>query len=233
MPIESPPVSADHQVLRRTIAAGVVLILALIGFGMLRYPRILSEGGAASIVAPIGLLLLYGAAALWGTRWFSQAHNVALLNGTVFGLAIGVVFVVMIAIENFIAMPTEFNPIVTLGLMLLIFLLFAGAGARGATHTGQVRFGILASVWSAMIGVLIALVFGFAVNFLFTQRLEQNLQASAEYARSGMHDLTTFTFYNTLDSAASHLIQAPIIAAVFGAVGSLIGTGLAKLRRKS
>ena len=107
--------------------------------------------------------------------------------------------------------------------MLLIFLLFALAGWRGAKDSGQLRWGIFASVWSAMIGVLIALLFGFAINFLFAPRLEQNLQASAEYARSGSHDLATFTFWNTLENASSHLLEAPVIAVVLGSLGSLIG----------
>ena len=83
-----------------------------------------------------------------------------------------------------------------------------------------------------MCGVVIALLFGFAINFLFGQVLEQNLQTSAEYLRSGSHDIKTFTFWNTLDSASSHLLEAPILALVFGTGGSLLELGLSRLGKR-
>ncbi len=218
--------------LRQGFISAIILIAALIGYGMLRYPLIISETGAWSVFAPAFMLLLYGVAAVWGTHRPSQARNRALKCGTAFGLVVGATFIVTISVENFVNLNGQGSTISTIGFMLLIFLLFALAGWRSATNSGQLRLGIFASVWSAMIGVLIALLFGFAINFLFTQRLEQNLQVSAEYLRSGSHDLETFTFWNTLDSASSHLLEAPIIAAVWGTLGSLTSLGFSQLREK-
>ena len=222
----------DSARLRQGLVSSVFLVIALIGYAILRYPLIISEGGVGSVALPVFMLLLYGIAAVWGTQRPSQPRNLALRDGTGFGLVIGATFIANISVENFIDMSGQISTFSTLGFMLLIFLLFALAGWRGSKDSGQVRLGIFASAWSALIGVLMALLFGFMVNYLFTQRLEQNLQASAEYARSGISDLETFTFYNTLDSAATHLLEVPIIAAVFGTLGSLIGQGLAKLRGK-
>ena len=130
-------------------------------------------------------------------------------------------------------MDRQVSTISTLGFMLFIFLIFAYAGWHDTNESSQLSLGIFTSVWSSMIGVVIALLFGFTINFLFTQRLEQNLQASAEYLRSSSHDLETFTFWNTLDSASSHLLEAPIIAVVLGTMGSLIRLGFNKLQKKS
>ncbi len=198
--------------LRQGFISAVILIVALIGYGMLRYPLIVSEAGVSSVLAPAFMLLLYGVAAVWGTYRPSQTRSGALRTGTAFGLVVGVTFIITISVENFVDMSGQVSTISTLGFMLLIFLLFALAGWRGTKDSGQLHLGIFASVWSAMIGVLIALLFGFAINFLFTQRREQNLQASAEYVRSGSHDLETFTFWNTLDSASSHLLEAPSVS---------------------
>ena len=222
----------SNSQLRIVFISAVVLIVGLIGYGMLRYPHILSEAGVSSILVPVFILLLYGVVAVWGTHQPGQAHRAALKSGTAFGLLVGITFIISISVENFATMSVQISTISTFGLMLLTFMLFALAGWRAAKDSGQLRVGIFASIWSAMTGVLLALIFGFAINFLFTQRLEQNLQTSAEYFRSGSHDLVTFTFWNTLDSASSHLFEAPIIAAILGISGSLISLGFSQLRKK-
>jgi hypothetical protein len=218
--------------IRQGFISAIIVIGMLIGYGMLRYPLIVSEAGVLSLLTPAFILLVYGVAAIWVTHQPNQASSGALKSGTVFGLVVGITFIITISVENFAGMSGQVSTISTLGFMLLIFLIFAFAGWHGTKQSSQVSLGILASVWSSMIGVVIALLFGFTINFLFTQRLEQNLQASAEYLRSGSHDLETFTFWNTLDSASSHLLEAPIIAVVLGTLGSLISLGFSQLQKK-
>jgi hypothetical protein len=217
--------------IRQGFILAILIIGMLIGYGMLRYSLIVTEAGVLSVLTPAFILLLYGVAAIWVTHQPNQASSGALKSGTVFGLVVGLTFIITIAVENFADMSRQVSTISTLGFMLLIFLIFSFAGWHGTKHSSQLSLGILASVWSAMIGVVVALLFGFTINFLFTQRLEQNLQASAEYLRSGSHDLETFTFWNTLDSASSHLLEAPIIAVVLGTLGSLIRLGFSQLQK--
>ena len=218
--------------IRQSFISAIIVLGMLIGYGMLRYPLIVSEAGVLSLLTPAFILLLYGVAAIWVTHQPNPASSGALKSGTVFGLVVGITFIITISVENFAGMRGQVSTISTLGFMLLIFLIFACAGWHGTEQSSQLSLGILASVWSAMIGVVIALLFGFTINFLFTQRLEQNLQASAEYLRSGSHDLETFTFWNTLDSASSHLLEGPIIAVVLGTLGSLISLGISQLQKK-
>jgi hypothetical protein len=218
--------------IRQGFISAIIVVAMLIGYGMLRYPLIVSEEGVLSLLTPAFMLLLYGVAAIWVTRQPNEASSSVLKSGTVFGLVVGITFIVAIAVENFAGMSGQVSTISTLGFMLLIFLIFAFAGWYGTKQSSQLSLGILASVWSAMIGVVIALLFGFTVNFLFTQRLEQNLQASAEYLRSGSYDLETFTFWNTLDSASSHLLEAPMIALGVGTFGSLISLGFSQLQKR-
>src|SRR5262249_30035095 len=94
--------------------------------------------------------------------------------------------------------------------------------------TTRLSLGILASLWSALLGVLIVILFGFLVNFLFLQRLEHLL--FSDYLTSGMSDPQAFTFFNAFDSASSHLLEAPILASICGTLGGLIMQGRSTLR---
>jgi hypothetical protein len=218
--------------LRQVFISAVIVLGMLIGYGTLRYPHIVSEAGMFSLLTPAFMLLIYEVVAIRITHRPTQASSGALKSGTLFGLLVGITFIVTISVENFVDMGEQVMTISTLGFMLLIFFVFAYAGWHGTKESSKLSLGILTSIWSAMFGVVIALLFGFIINFLFTQRLEQNLQASAEYLRSGSHDLETFTFWNTLDSASSHLLEVPIIAVVLGALGSLINLGFSQLQKK-
>jgi hypothetical protein len=218
--------------LRYGYISSIIIIGLLIGYGTMRYPLIMSEAGLFSLLTPVFILLVYGVAAIRITHQPTQASSGALKSGTLFGLLVGITFIVTISVENFFDIGQLVITISTLGFMFFIFLVFAYAGWHGTKESSLLSLGILTSVWSAMIGVVIALLFGFIVNFLFTQRLEQNLQASAEYLQSGSHDLETFTFWNTLDSATSHLLEAPIIAVVLGTLGSLSNIGFSQLHKR-
>lgn len=219
--------------LQQGFILGILVTGILIGYGIFHYPLIVREAGLLSLLAPVFMLLLYGVVAIRVTHEPGEARRSALKSGTIFGLLVGLTFIVTISVENFVDMKRQVSTASTLGFMLLIFLIFASAGWHGTHESRHLSLGIFTSVWSAMIGVVIALLFGFAINFLFTQRLEQNLQASAEYLRSGSRDLETFTFWNTLDSAFSHLLEAPIIAVVFGTLGSLSSLGFSQFQKKS
>jgi hypothetical protein len=218
--------------LRQGFISAVILIGLLIGYGIIRYPLIVSEAGILSLLIPLLMLLVYGVVAAWVTHKPTQVRSDALKSGTIFGLLVGVTFIITISVENFAEISQQAITISTLGFMLINFLIFAYSGWYGTNKSSQFFLGIFTSVWSAMIGVLIALLFGFMVNFLFAHRLEQNLQASAEYLLSGSQDLRTFTFWNTLDSASSHLFEAPILAAGLGGLGSLIYFGYRQLHQK-
>jgi hypothetical protein len=139
-------------------------------------------------------------------------------------------FALMILIENFSGFNDQIITPLTLVFMLLIFICFFVVGWMCSLKFGQMRQVLFACVWCACVGVLIALFFGFMINFLFEYRLEQNLQASSEYMRGSVLDLKTFTFYNTLDSASTFLFEVPIIAIVFGVIGSLMSKGCIYLR---
>ncbi len=219
-----------NTILWQGMLCGSLFNLMLIALSLMQYPSLLDAGRASTVIACVVLLLLYGCVGIGLPLQASQPMLTALWQGTGFGLLVGVLFVADIAVEYFLNMSSQLSTLSTFGFMGLIFLLFVLAGARGTQRTGQFLLGSLTSIWSAMLGVLIAVLFGFAVNFFFIQRLEHIL--ASDYVSSGMRDIRAFTFFNSLDSASSHLLEGPILAAVLGTISALTIKGLMSLRGK-
>ena len=190
---------------------------------LLWYPTVLGAGRASTVLVCGAMLLVYGSVGVGLPIKANPTVTTALKVGTVLGLIIGAIFVVDLIVEDFIDLGQEASSFSTLGFMALIFLCFGFAGASGTHKTSRLSLGILASLWSALLGVLIVLLFGFLLNFLFLQRLEHLLVS--DYLSSGMSDPQAFTFFNAFDSASSHLIEAPILAGICGTLGVLIMQG--------
>src|SRR4051812_46475847 len=163
----------------QVMVCGVLIDLALVGLSLVWYPSLLNGGRAVTMTVCLLLLLLYGCLGIALPLLASPIVMTTLWAGMVFGLLIGVVFIVDIIVEDFIDLGSQASTFSTLGFMFFIFLLFAGAGTYGTYKTGQLRLGLLASIWSAMLGVLIVVLVGFTLGFLFTQRMEYIL--ASEY----------------------------------------------------
>ena len=69
---------------------------------------------------------------------------------------------------------------------------------------------------------LIAVAAGFAIEFFIAPPDPAVVSMWAEYRRSGWTDSHAFGLANTLDSGFTHLFVAPIVAMVFGGIGSLL-----------
>jgi len=208
---------------------GGLLNLVFITIVLLWHPSLLSAQSLATVIFCIILLLVYICIGVTLPLRAGQTVTTVLWQGTGFGFLIGFLFTIDIAVEYFLDMSSQVSTLSTLGFMSLLFLLFGVVGARISQRTGHLLLGSLASVWSALLGVLIAVLFGVIVNLVFLQRLEHLL--ASDYLRSGMRDMTTFTFFNTLDSASSHLLEAPILAAIFGTLGALLGKSIIRFQK--
>jgi hypothetical protein len=75
------------------------------------------------------------------------------------------------------------------------------------------------------------LICGFALGALFMSHMQQIL--AGEYAQSGMSDPSAFVIRYTLDSASTHLLHAPLVAALFGLVGGYSGSRLHSVQRSA
>jgi hypothetical protein len=198
-----------------------VLCLALISGGLLTHQAAFvgggPEAGPVSMMLALGLLIVYVAAGGVAGRATGVSLTAAVGEGTRVGAVIGVVWLTSHTIEVFTAGRTSLS----LLFFGTVFLLFGVAGLVGARRTGRIGVGVLTAVWAAMSSSLILVIYGFLLAYLFMSRMAA-IEAP-DFARSGMSDAAAFTVANTIFSAGSHLLEAPVIAAGLGVIGSLAG----------
>src|SRR5262249_42857582 len=127
------------------------------------------------------------------------------------GLIVGLLFVLNIALEQFIEWKAANSGLIsTIIIMALIFLTFAGVSAIKTIKTGSIRGGILASFASSLPATIIALSFGFLIDFVFPQLMIISLKNYPGYEQFGNH--LTFVFYNSFDNASNHIVVVPIVS---------------------
>jgi hypothetical protein len=126
-----------------------------------------------------------------------------------------------IGVEN-AAPAAAHGPAVSIGFMAIIFLLWGIGGARTVRSGESIRAGMATAVLSAGICMLIAVAAGFMIEFFIAPPDPVAVSGWAEFRRSGWTDAHAFGIANTLDSGFTHLIIAPIVAMIFGGVGSLL-----------
>ncbi|MBA2680062.1 MAG: hypothetical protein H0U76_16900 [Ktedonobacteraceae bacterium] len=208
----------------------VLLDLVLVGAILLRAPLLLRAPYFGTTLFTILFLLLYGGVGVGFPRLVRSARvKDVLWQATWIGPLVGLFFAVSIIIEYFVDLNLTGNLLSTFGFMGLILLTFIGAGVRGMQITGSWLLGVLCSVWSALLGVLIALLCGMTISMFFLQRLEA---ISADYVPGALSDPATSALFSTLDNASSHLFEGPIYAALLGALGALIFTRFFTRRRR-
>src|SRR5882757_4601808 len=192
-------------------------------FAIVRYPALFEQHSALVYVLELyGILLLYAVLTVYLVRVRGGAWNTILTNATVFGVITGTLEVINIGLEN--AAPAVAHvPAVSIGSMAIVFLLWGIGGARTVGSGNSIRAGMATAILSAGICMLIAVTAGFIVEFFIAPPDPVAVSMWAEYRRSGWTDAHAFGLTNTLDSAFTHLIIAPIVAVVFGGIGSLLG----------
>jgi len=200
----------------------IAICVGLAVTAVVRYPAFFSQPSARLyLFAPIGALLVYAVAIFLVSRTRALSWDAVLKTATVFGVLTGILEIVNIGIENVI--PSSISgPRIALGFMFVVFTLWGVAGFRAAKSVGSFGAGLLAAIISACICMPIAVAAGFAVQFFLAQPDAAQIATWAEYRRSGWTDARAFRLANTLESGLTHLIVAPVVATLFGGLGSLL-----------
>src|SRR5208337_4470830 len=116
-----------------------------------------------------------------------------------------------------------------------VFALFATAAFYSSLTTGSIRAGLRVAAAASIISSEIWLTTVWVATYAFwrTARQESVFRAEGDYedfARSGMHDFSSFTLQDLRGASFFHLILGPLIAIIIG----LVAAGLAiPLRRIS
>jgi hypothetical protein len=216
----------NHKAHLRALAFGLLSLIAmtvgLAAMAVARYPAFFSQPTARLyLFEPICALLIYAVGIVLVSRTHGAYWNAMLKTAFVFGVLSGILEIVNIGIENGIPFPVP-GPGVALGFMVVVFTLWGVAGFRTARSLGSAGAGMLSAISSACICMLIAAAAGFAVQFFLAPPDPASIATWAEYQRSGWTDPRAFGIANTLESGFTHLVIAPIVATLFGSLGSFL-----------
>jgi hypothetical protein len=218
------------KALRWALLAAVALDLALVLGRALSFPAFFAmPDSALYLLEPVALLLVYAGVAFWLRRIAGPAWHLPLQLGTIVGVCAGALDVVNIVLESLVSLGRPASAISSLSLMFGLFFCWGVAGAWGTRRTGSLLLGMLTAVWSAMVSIVIAVTFGFLLPYAILPRLAHDMTADPDFLRSGWHDTFAFAIANTFDSGFSHLLEAPIIGAIVGALGGMLGKGWQRL----
>jgi hypothetical protein len=221
---------------QRGIVFGAILNLALIGYGLIRFPSTLTAGanGVKGLVADLFILTAYAALGFIGARKTHQTHPATLRLGVRTGLAVALVYSVVVESEYIVHYDARTGPMLGKAMVLAVFSLFFLAGILGAFGSGQIRLGVVAAVWSACVGTLIwfGLVLLTYYFFLGTSRQTHvlELENHDDFARSGMTDYRAFIMQDFMGACFYHLLISPVFAAILGTVGGMLGSWCRRFR---
>ncbi len=207
----------------------VVMIAASIGMAVAaveRSPGWIVHPGAPLILREVWLALVVYAGLIVvvvahrGEDWDSEMQSAAL-----FGSIAGVFQALNMAMEGRIS-DSASTPILQIALMVVVFALWAIAGARtskGLQHFGP---GLVAAVMSSGVCMVVAVTVGFAIDLFISPPLPSVIELWPEFQQSAWMDARAFGIGNTLEKGFTHLWMGPGIAMVVGALGAGIGTAI-------
>jgi len=211
----------DDRFIRLALVFTTILSLAMMWIRISAYTSMLRLPGATALVVEVaGLLLLYGAVFLWGG---GSMPPKLFLRGTTIGLIAGSVQIIHLLWERFANFSGTWNGVVTLAFMMTTFLLWGVTGFIAAQSGQATTTSIWLAVWSAVVTMTLTVATGFALEFFLSPTPPDSMLSWPEFQRSGWTDVRAFAIANTLDSAFSHLLIGPAVAAIVGTVGSLRG----------
>lgn len=210
---------------------GIALVFMLALYGVLAYPGSARGEGASRLILLIAGLAAYAGAAAWIWRQPAGSIKNAAAQGAKFGAVLATFELVNMGIEHFVPIGPTGSAVRGVGMWALIFVVFGAAGSAEYRRSQSLLLAALASIWSALVSTVAMLIFGFALGVFFMPYMQRILAGA--FSESGMSDPYAFVVRHTLDSACSHLLIAPVVAALFGTVGGYACSLLRSVRRSA
>ena len=203
------------------IVAPIILLMATMIVSLIDYPSVFEKSKWTVIT-------VFAAVIIYIIVWIYITPDRFSVNG---GFIIGLLFIINISIEEFISWQSKTGSLVsTLTMMFLIFISFSIISAIKTIKTESFKSGLKSSFVSALLGTIIALSFGFLINYLFPERMVLVLKGYPGY--TDFSNPRAFTFFNAFDNASNHVIIAPIISILMGSVGGWIALTILRMRKR-
>lgn len=216
--------------LQKSLLSGVLVALVLVFAGRLLVPAT----SFISTTAAAAILLAYGGIAASCPVRLHRRHPDILRWAIIFGLLAGAVFAGEIVLE-YVLLPTDNSHYGMAEFGTVLALYFASAFVA-ALRSLSIKNAILTSVASAFMASLIWVIIVLAVFYAFRGSPRQALVFRAEgdyedFARSGMGDFNAFIMEDFMGATFFHLLLGPVVAAVLGVLGGLLGKAIAWFQR--
>ncbi len=208
--------------IRTVVFGGIAGALALVTWGIVRYPGLRSSSGVwPSLAAFVGVLAVYAAITLALSSSASSHERLARRYGLGGGLAIGAAWFVVLSptalLKEWVALPLA---VALLGPACIAALTGRAArDAKAATH---------AALWSGIVGGLVVFVVWVSAAYL-QDGGPYDAGLVRDFHRSGAPDLATYAVGDDLGSALVLLLLVPTVAL---ALGSLVGRVTARPSRR-
>jgi uncharacterized membrane protein len=177
---------------------------------------------------------VYSAISYYGIKPTERIHNHILQYSLIFGVIIGFVFFLEIALEYILLPNSQLNA--TMGKIEfgLAFVLFFLSGLLSVVATQKYFSSVLTSFWCSLISSLIWLCVVLLVFYLLhgTNQHISVFKAEGDYEdfkRSGMTDFDAFIMQDFWGAGFFHLLLSPIVAVILGSTGGLFGLIFLKL----
>jgi hypothetical protein len=200
--------------LRAVIGVGVLAVIALGGYGLVRYPGLRSGEASIVAVAFVVLLLGYGAVTLALSRGTGSPEIAARRHGLAGGVVIAAAWLVVLSptssLKQWVLVP------------LMGALLGPGCVAALATRAGKrVVAGTHAALWSGIVGGLLVFTVWMTATYARDGR-PYDAQLLRDLPHSGAPDLATLAVSDALASALTLLVLIPLAAVAVGSLGALL-----------
>lgn len=216
--------------IRNGIYAGVIINILLVIYGVFVVPTALtaSHSGLSGFIASLSVLILYSAVTGYGIKPTARFHDHILQYSLIFGVIIGFVFFLEIALEYLLLPDSQLNAIMGKIEFGMAFVLFFFSGLLSVVVTQKYLSSVLTSFWCSIISSLIWLCVVLLVFYILhgTDQQISVFKAEGDYEdfkRSGMTDFDAFIIQDFWGAGFFHLLLSPIVAVILGSAGGLLG----------
>jgi hypothetical protein len=182
------------------VIGGVLVIAATVVYGLGSDPDAGRQLGAQQL-GPLGVVLLaYLGAAVWAWRLRKVEATASLRTGAVMGILLGVAGTANLTLEYLGNLRPPWNAIVPASEMGIMVVLFGAAATLTLRRSRPVTLALLAALWCAVVGTTLICAYGFLLQLAVLRPRGQG------------------SLGNIVESATQHMVIAPVVAIVAGAV---------------
>jgi hypothetical protein len=221
--IRSQALEPGGALLRTVVLGSAAIAFALVGYGLVHYPGLRSEPNVwGAMILFLATLLIYSAITVLLSRGESERSVAARRYGLAGGLAVGVGWLLGVeppsAVKGWVFLP-----------LLVALLGPAIVAAVAGRSRDDSRTGILAALWSGLVG-------GLAVFIVWVTMTYANAGGPydsgliRDFHNSGARDLSTYAVSDNLGSGLVMLLMIPAVALALGSVTARLGTAARRTR---